>query len=276
LRIGRYFRRHVALTNEHGSWVFLLSPLIVGLVAGGRWSVDSFYIIFTSLAGFLIRQPITILVKIYSGRRTRRDLPAALFWIVVYGLIGTVSMYALVMRGFGYILILIVPAIPVFIWHLYLVSKRAERRQIGVGIVASGVLALSAPAGYWIGKGEPTIMGWVLWLLMWLQSAASILYAHLRLKQRELDKIPNISKRLSMSRRALLYTTFNLIGVLVSSITGFLPQWLYLPYGLQWLETMWKGIIKPPVDVKPTHIGIRQLIISSLFTILFIIAWQLN
>jgi len=276
LRISRYFRRHVALTNEHGSWVFLLSPLIIGLAAGRSWSYNSIFLIVALLAGFLIRQPITILVKIYSGRRSPRDLSPALFWIVVYGLIGSIGIVGLIISGFGYLLILIVPGIPVFSWHLYLVSKRAERRQVGVEIVASGVLALSAPAGYWIGIGSPTPMGWVLWLLTWFQSAASIVYAHLRLNQRELDEIPELSTRLRMSLRALVYTTFNLFVVMLFSLKDILPLWLYLPYGLQWLETIWGGLLRPAVKVKPLHIGIRQLIVSSLFTILFIVAWRIG
>ena len=31
--------RHVALPGDHGSWVFLLGPLLIGLFAGGRWSI---------------------------------------------------------------------------------------------------------------------------------------------------------------------------------------------------------------------------------------------
>jgi hypothetical protein len=64
-------RRHVALPADHGSWVFLCSPLLIGLAAGGRWTVVSVYLVVAALAGFLIRQPLTIAVKIYSGRRAR-------------------------------------------------------------------------------------------------------------------------------------------------------------------------------------------------------------
>ena len=87
LRKNNFFLRHVALPSDHGSWVFLLSPLLIGLFAGGRWSVASLFLIIAALAAFLIRQPVTTAVKIYSGRRNRRELPAAWFWIGIYGLI---------------------------------------------------------------------------------------------------------------------------------------------------------------------------------------------
>ncbi len=270
----QYFRRTIAITNEHGSWVFLLSPLLIGLFAGEKFSTVSIYLILAALAGFLIRQPIVIAVKAYSGRRARGDLPAARFWIVVYGAVGLLMIAGLAARGFGYVLILALPGVPVFGWHLWLVSRHAERRQAGVEIVASGVLALSAPAAYWIGVGAPELTGWWLWGLTWLQSAASIVYAYLRLEQRTWKATPDLRACLRSGRRALLYTSFNLALVGALSIRGTLPPWLFAPYLLQWIETLWGSLVRPAVEVKPTQIGLRQLAVSSLFTLIFIIAWQ--
>lgn len=266
------FLRHVALPSDHGSWVFLLSPLLIGLFAGNSWSLAAVFLVIASLAAFLIRQPVTIAVKVYSGRRGRRDLYAAWFWMGVYGLIGFLGIIGLVWQGFAYLFILALPGIPVFTWHLYLVSKRAERRQMGVEVVGSGVLAMTAPAGYWIGVGTLDPVGWLLLVLTWLQSAASIVYAYLRLEQRDLDDAPGILVRLKMGRRALLYTTFNLIFVILLSAFSVASSILFIPYALQWIETIW-GTLNPAFGARPTQIGIRQLIVSSLFTILFILTW---
>ena len=266
------FLRHVALPSDHGSWVFLLSPLLIGLFAGRSWSTAALFLIVASLAAFLIRQPVTILVKVYSGRRSKRDLPAAWFWIGIYALIGVIGLAGLFLQGYAYLFILTLPGIPVFTWHLYLVSKRAERRQIGVEVVASGVLALAAPAGYWLGTGWTDPLGWLLFVLTWLQSAASIVSAYLRLQQRDLDDIPNVNSRLKMGRRALTYTTFNVLLVLLLALTNTVALALVLPYSLQWLETIY-GSLKPAVGKRPTAIGLRQLTVSSLFTLLFILTW---
>lgn len=266
------FLRHVALPSDHGSWVFLLSPLLIGLFAGNSWSLATIYLIITALAAFLIRQPVTIAVKVYSKRRNRRDLPAAWFWIGIYGFICVLGLAGLVVQGFGYLFILALPGIPVFVWHLYLVSKRAERRQLGVGIVGSGVLALTAPAGYWIGVGSLDPIGWLLLALTWLQSAASIVYAYLRLEQRDLDSIPELNTRLRMGQRAMIYTTFNLLFVAALAVTDLVSPLLFLPYALQLGETIW-GTLKPAIGKRPTAIGFRQLIVSSLFTLLFILTW---
>ena len=265
--------RHIALPQDHGSWVFLLSPLLIGLFAGSAWTPGGLFLVMGALAAFLIRQPVTIAVKAYSGRRSRRDLPAARFWIVVYSLVGLTALVGLVWMGFGYLLLLAIPGIPVFIWHLALVSRRAERRQAGIEILGSGVLALAAPAAYWVGVGAPDPLGWLLFLLVWLQSAASIVYAYLRLDQRVLDTAPDLPGRLQMGRRALAYTSFNLLLVSGLALYGLVSPWLFAPYLLQWAETLW-GTLRPAVGVKPTTIGFRQLAVSSLFTLLFILTWN--
>jgi hypothetical protein len=268
------FRRHIAIPQDHGSWVFILSPLLIGLFVGERFTPASINMIIAAMGVFLLRQPVSMAVKSYSGRRSKADLPAARFWIFVYGTIILLTLAGLIADGFTYILYLAIPGIPVFIWHLYLVSKRAERKQEGVEILATGALALAAPAAYWIGQGGYDLMGWALWLLTWLQSAASIVYAYLRLEQRGQAEAPERSEQWLMGKRALQYTSFNLGLSILLGWFAFLPQWIFIPFLLQWLETVW-GITHPATGWKPTKIGIRQLIVSTLFTILFIVSWRL-
>ena len=268
------FVRHIALPQDHGSWVFLLSPLLIGLCAGARWSSASVFLILAALAAFLVRQPVTTAIKALSGRRSRHDLPAASFWAGIYALLGLGALAGLAWQGFGYLFYLALTGIPVFAWHLFLVSRRAERRQIGIEIVGSGVLALAAPAGLWVNVQQPDPQGWLLFGLAWLQSAGSIVYAYLRLEQRSLRQAPDRATAWQMGRRALLYTTFNLLGTTLLAFLAIVPVWLPVPYAVQWLETLW-GITHPAVGVKPTRIGVRQLIVSSLFTLLFILAWNL-
>ena len=273
--VNQYLRRHIALPQDHGSWVFLISPLLVGLFAGGSLSPASFYLIMAAFCAFLIRQPTTIAIKVYSGRRSKRELKPAFFWMAVYALIGGLSLAGLVLQGYGYLLYLAIPGLPVFAWHLYLVYRRSERRQLGIELVGSGVLALAAPAALWVGVGEPQSTGWILWGLIWLQSAASIVYAYLRLEQRTMSSLPTLPQRFKMARRALAYSGFNLLVVLVLSVARFVPVTLPLPFTLQFAETLW-GSLRPAIGFKPTSIGLRQLLVSSLFTVLFILTWQLS
>lgn len=268
------FRKHIALPQDHGSWVFILSPLLIGLFAAEAFKPASINLVIAAMGAFMLRQPVSIAVKAYAGRRSRADLPAARFWILVYGVIVLLALFGLVAEGYSYVLYLAVPGIPVFAWHLVLVSKRAERRQAGVEILATGALSLAAPAAYWIGQGGYDPLGWALWLLTWLQSAASIVYAYLRLEQRKQVEGLERSERWGMGARALQYTSFNLMLSIALGWLGWLPIWIFVPFLVQWLETLW-GITHPATGWKPTAIGIRQLTVSTIFTVLFIVFWRL-
>lgn len=267
-----FFQKHIALPNDHGSWVFLLSPLLIGIFAGGTYPTATTYLIIGVLSAFLLRQPTVIAIKAYAGRRSSQDIPIAQGWIIIYGLIAAFTLIMLIQAGFFYILALALPGLLVFFWHLALVSRRAERYQITVDILAAGSLALSAPAAYWIALGHADPVGWYLWALVWAQSAASIAHAFMRLEQRKLTQPPTPPEKRTIAARALSYTGFNFIVVLVLSLTGLLPPLLHLPYLLQFLETL-IGAEFPAMGIKPTQIGIRQLIVSTLFTILFILTW---
>jgi len=266
------FRRSIAWPSDHGSWVFLLSPLIIGLVAGGRWTTPVVYLIVAALSGFLIRQPTTIAVKALSGRRSRQDLPAALFWTAVYGAIGSLHVLGLVLRGFGYILYLAIPGLAVWAWYLYLVWRREERRQRTMEILGAGVLALTAPAGLWAGLGHPDPKGWLLWILIWAQSAASIVYVYLRLQQRTLPRHPGRARLLGIGGPAIAFATLNLLAVAALSADNVVSAWLFLAYLPQWIETL-RGSWLPALHLRPAHIGYRQVVVSTLFTLIFVMVW---
>lgn len=226
------------------------------------------------MSAFLIRQPMTVIVKAYSGRRPKSDLAAARFWVLIYGSIAVLALLGLILQKFSFLLILAVPGIPVFAWHLWLVSQRAERKQAGIEVIATGVLSLVAPAAYWVGVGRYDPLGWWLFLWAWLQSAASIVYAYLRLEQRELKQdqaaVMSGSEKWALGKRAFLYTSFNLGASLILGWANWIPQFIFIPFLVQWLETIW-GITHPAAGWKPVRIGVRQLIVSMLWTILFII-----
>ncbi len=271
------FKKQIALPQDHGSWVFILTPLLVGIFASGTFNYATFNLIIAAMSAFMIRQPITVIVKVISGRRPNTDLPPARFWLLVYGIISALALTALILAGFGYILYLAIPAAPVFAWHLWLVSQRSERKQAGIEIVATGVLSLAAPAAYGVGLAEYNPLGWWLLVWTWLQAAASIVYAYLRLEQRELKQDQATGQERSvlwkMGRRALVYTSFNLCASLLLGWANLNPQLIFIPFLIQWLETLW-GITHPSIGWKPVRIGMRQFVVSTLWTILFIICWR--
>ena len=262
----------LAIPQDHGSWVFLISPLIIGLFITPASNPAQIIILTASLTAFLLRQPLSIWVKIISGRRANSQLRKVQIFSVLYLLIGLVCAIFLLFSEVAFLLFLVIPGSLIFIWHLYLVSLRKERNQMTVDIIASGSLALVAPAILWAGTGQADCQGVLLWLLCWLQSASSIVHIFMRLNQKDWEAIPSLNIRFKVARRNMMYAGFNILFSSFLSIAHFISPLMVLPYLLQFLESLY-GSIKPAIGIKTTKIGLRQLIISSLFTILFILLW---
>ena len=272
MKLRSLFLKHVAIPSDHGSWVFLLCPMAIGLHLGGRWTIVSVYLLVAALAGFMVRQPVTHAVKIWSGRRPSAELPAAVFWTLLFGGIASLHVAGLVIRGYGHLLWLAVPGFTVFAWHLALVRRRNERRQVLVVMLATAVLSLTAPAAFWIGTHTADRFGWVLWALVWIQSAASILYVNMRLEQRRQGAAPDLRGRARLGIGPVRFATFNVVAVAGLAMADLVPDLLLAPYLLQWAETIW-GTLRPVTRGRPATIGVRQLIISILFTVLFVLAY---
>jgi hypothetical protein len=266
------FLKHVAVPSDHGSWVFLLTPLLIGGFLGGRWTIVTLYLVVASLMGFFLRQPITHLIKIHAGRRPRSEFFAAVVWALAYSAVGSLHVVGLVLRGYAHLLWLVLPGMLVFSWHLALVWRKRERHQVGVEFLATGVLSLVAPAAFWIGIGYADRFGWLLWILVWLQAIASIMYVHLRLDQRKIGDVGDLRARARQGMVSLRWATFNVVLVAGLAMAELVPPFLLAPFMLQWLEGIW-GTLVPARKGLPAAIGIRQLVVTTLFTVLFIVAY---
>ncbi len=266
-----WFRRRIAVPGEHGSWALFLGPLVIGIVAGGAVRVPTIYLVVAALAGFMVRQPITMLAKVRAGRRPESDAPAARFWIVVYGTIAALHIGGLVARGFGEVLYLALPGVPVFAWYLHLVMHRQERRQMLIEVLATGALALSAPAALWIGRGDAVAEGWMLWALCWVGYGSEIVHTYLRLDQRTWSEDRDVANRFQAGRTAL---RINGLGIAVAGglvLANEASPLLLVPFGIHAAECL-HGVLRPARGLRPRAIGLRQLAVSVLFTATFALA----
>jgi hypothetical protein len=262
-----FFRKQYILPSEHGAWIWWIGPLLIGVAAAGAWSTDVLVLAAAALAAFLVRQPATIAVKVASGRRPARDLSPALLWVAVDLILLAATAAVLVGRGHAQILVLAVPGALVFAWHLWLVYRREERGQMGIEIVGAGVLALAAPAAYWVCGGASTTLPWLLWLLNWLQSAASIVLVTFRLAYRKLPAMPSARERMRDGRRTLLYHGFNGLLAAALALAGEVPHLMASAFLLMLVDAI-AAVARPPLGEPPTKIGLRQLVVSSLFVFL--------
>lgn len=270
----RIWRKHYALPSEHGAWIWWIGPLLIGTAAGGEVGSQFVVLALTALVAFLFRQPATIAVKALSGRRDRDELRPALIWSAIYAGMTLVGAALLIGAGQTRIVLLAIPGVLIFSWHLWLVSRRQERQRPGVEVVAAGALALTAPAAYWVSGGTSSAEPWLLWGLTWLQSAASIVHVHIRLEQRRLDEMPEMNARVRLGRRSLLYNSFNQLTSLVLALVGWVPPLVPAAFAVTFFDSL-DGVLRPAVAAPPRSIGIRQLVVSSGFVVVMVLAYLL-
>lgn len=259
---GKFFKIYV-LPPEHGGWFLLLGPFLFGAIAAAQPNADLFVLLLFALASYIARQPLTLLVKALSGRRTKSDARPAFFALAATGALALLLLGVLIWRGYAFLLWLGIPAALVLAWQLWLVTQR-EERQFGIELVGAGMLALAAPAAYWVSVGSMTTTGWWLWLLAWLYAASSIVYVYLRLKQRRMKEMPARAEQWREGRRTLLYIGASIALTLALALLQFIPIWAPLAFALAGAHYVY-GITHPCVGVKPARIGIEQSLATLLF-----------
>ncbi len=270
--IRTLFKRY-AMPAEHGGWFLWLGPFVLGALAAWPLNLDLVLLLLLIIAGFLSRQPLVIAARSLAGRRTRADLQTALQVFAALGLITALLFGLLLLHGHFYLLWLALPAIPVLAAQLWLVTRKQER-QFGIELVGSGVLALAAPAAYWVGRGEMNATGWWLWVLSWFYNASAIVYVYLRLRQRRLTEWPDWSERLRQGTRALLYANFNLGLSIALAVLGLIPPLAMLAYAFALVHFIW-GASFPAVRVRPAKIGLEQSSATLVFFLLLALAYRI-
>lgn len=265
--------KQYVIPAEHGGWLLWLGPFLLGALAAGEFKLDLVLLALLIVAGYLSRQPLVMLIKSLAGRRARADAVPALRIFGVIAALGAVLLAALLFRGHLYLLWLGLPALPVLAAQLWLVSRRQER-QIGIELVGSGVLALAAPAAYWVTLGVMDANGWWLWGLSWLYNASAIVYVYLRLQQRRLAVAPEWRERWRKGARVLLYSVFDVLLALVLAAAALIPPLVPAVFALALIHFIY-GISFPAVRARPAQIGLEQSLATLLFYLLLATAFRL-
>ena len=269
----RWLRKHFAIPSEHGAWAMWLGPFVTGLGIAWRFNPSILWALLAMLLLFLARQPMIILAKAWSGRRSRDDALPALIWLAIYGGLAVIPVALLVESGRSALLWLALPALPALAWQLWLITRRAER-QMTVELAGSGALALAAPAAYYAATGHFDFVALSTWLLCWLQSAAAIVYVYLRLEQRRLLAIPARQPQWAMGRCAVMYHIFNFAASVALSAFRILPPLVPLAFAAMLAEVI-HGTFHPAVGVKPQVLGFAQVGATVIFVVLLVLAYHL-
>jgi len=265
-------RRYAALPQQHGSWALWLAPYAVGIGVSGAVRPGLVWLTLACLGAFLAVQPLTLLVKIFAGRRSRDDFAAALFWLSAWGLLTGIGCAGLALGGNAAVLLLGLAAVPVLAWQMFLVARHSERGQAGAEIVGAGTLTLAAPAACLV-LGHPAADAWRLWGLCWLQAAGAILYIYHRLEQRRRPE-PPARQRLSRARGIVAVHLLSLSGVAALGSAGVLPRRTWLPFAFLVAEVVVGSVYLRTAGSRPAAVGLRQVFVTLLFSLLLVLTYR--
>lgn len=249
----------IVLPTEHGSWSFLLEPLIVG--GAIAWSFAAPWIMLMVVAAFLSRQPL----KVYWLARGNPAAAAvsvrfllAFLAAAAIGLAGTIwiapaALYPLALAG------------PIAAQQVFADLSRRSRSLVAE--LAGAAAVSSSAAMLAIGAGFSVSAAGALWLIFVCRAVPSILYVRNRLL---LEK----GKKFAL----LLPVTTHFIALGICAVLAFMGLASFLTVAvLAFLAVRsWFGLSPYRSKMKAMKIGIWEVVYGAVTVASMIIGYYLG
>lgn len=250
------FRKQIIMPTEHGSWAWLLVPFFVGAVVAGHFNFPVLLTLLGGLAGFFMRQPATVWLRVQRGKARRADGPLAAGWTAVFATIALICLTGLFILERGQLLWLLLPLALIFPGYLLAARYgRAGLRSLGMELSGAVALSLMAPAAALAANGSFQGWMWGLWGLMALQNLLGAFYVRLRIFDTHAKPI---------NRAGIVgYHGLGLILALVGAGMAVVPWLTAVPFAAFFARSLWAAAqVRPVSNVKKfgfTELGIAIL-----------------
>ena len=168
----------ILLPTEHGSWGFLVEPLVASLAVA--WSGAGAWIALLVVAGFLSRQPLKVyLGDVFAGRSLPQTSAARRF-ALIFIFIASIGFAGAVYNGRLAALLPFVFVAPFVAVQLYFDAKRQSRALLAEVIGAIAMSSSAAAIALAAGLGFEQAL--VLWSVFAARLVTSIIYVRNRLR----------------------------------------------------------------------------------------------
>jgi hypothetical protein len=240
--------------------------MLVGAIAGGRFTVEFGLLTISALGIFMSYVPVhTILRHAFVQPQPALKLRQAFVWSVVYLGVGFLLIIPLLTRGFLLLLVIGLPGVIAFVGNFFL--TRRFSKTIASDLLAVAGLTLGAPAAYYMSTGSMGMTAFYLWLLNLLFFGCSVFYVHMKINAFSTKK-PDfpMKDRLSIGRQNLVYHLAVLFLVAILSATHHTPQLAVLAFVPMALHAVY-GTCTLTSRVRFKKIGLLLLAQSLVFVI---------
>lgn len=179
--------KSIALPAEHGGWVLLFEPMVLGLLLAP--SIAGFYLGLSALGFFLARHPLTLVI-LNRRRESPRTVLARRF-AAAYTMVGAASLIAAItftQHAFALPLLIAAPLAMVQVAHDW-----TGRRRLLWSELAGAVAILSLAPAIALAGGWSSPAAFALWAIMIARAAPAIFYVRAilaRLHRRSAPPLP--------------------------------------------------------------------------------------
>lgn len=250
----------IALPAEHGSWGFLLEPLVLGLALAP--TVAGVGIMLAVAATFLIRNPLRVFLRARAGSKGSPRLIVARRVAVVYAAVVVLGV-ALCMLSAGvrplWPLVVVSPLLVLFIVYD---SRNQGRTAIAEAFGPLG-LAASAPA-IALAAGWNTAPALAVWAILVAKALPTVVYVRARLRLEDGNAV-------SVWPATLAHAAG--VAVLVGLWRGALaPLSAAVALAVLTLRAA-VGLTRFRWGRRPKQIGILEFVFSGLYVLAVAVGW---
>ncbi len=253
-------RSALKLPKEHGAWVMLYVPFVLGVAVAGRVNWPVLLLLLSATAVFISRESLLVYWRARArGREAAEARKTLLLYLALAAAFGSPLI-------FEFKLLWLVP-LGLIGAALLLVNggqaTRMEERETMGELMAICGLTMTAPAAYYVASGRWEMAAFWLWLLSALYMASSVFYIKLRVYR--LNPRKQAEQRRAL-RSCAFYHSFLIVALPALIFAGSLSLFAFIAFAPALARTFW-GMLAPRSKVNLIRAGVLEIVYSLVFLV---------
>jgi YwiC-like protein len=262
-------RSTLRLPKEHGAWAMLYVPMVAGGLVGATFNLRVVWLFFSISFLFIARESLLVW---WRARHRGQSQPQAFKMLLIYAVLAGLCGAPLVLVYKLYWLILLASATAGLLFYNAVQATHREDRTIAGEVMAILGLTLTAPATYYVARGEWAAAALWLWALCALYFTSSVFYVKLRVHW--LNRRKQEQRRQSW-RRCAVYHAFLLAALLTSAATGNLSLFVLVAFAPVLGRSFWH-LAKPSERINLKRIGVTEIVYSLVFLVFITLTLRIS
>lgn len=231
------------MPHEHGAWVMLYVPMLLGFAVARPTGWAPVLLLLVAVTGaYLARHPADLLL------RGKGDA-SSLVWMSIYGLAALAGGIPLIAEWHANALVFVVGVAGVlFGIHVLMLewpSKHRLDRSVSGELLAAVGLTLTAPAAVAVARGTLTTDAYVIWAACAAFFGSAVFYVNTLLAGAKLKGAGDAAAKWRVVRASLAYHILLVVAVIVAAPALGGKWWLaFVAYAPVALRALW-GAARP-------------------------------